>query len=396
MQETIDKINTLYEEGCREKDVARKDDQFTSHFENASFKFQEAADLLIQLIESCDDTKINFCIRGKAQYNYYSYEANECLYAFKYKQDLFEDALEFASKAKEHIIASINIIEKATDLNEETRDFLNGKLPNYKLCQLTVELRLIEPEGQQAMRSKDYIVALDKYNELGRLQEKVHDYVINSQLPEVYKRTEKGNYYGSMASVNMSIAGVYIKKKTESDYTIDILKHFLKALDFVQKAQEYNPEQLRYKEGIEKTKKNISKILIEHKSSWFDFLTEFENDQNLIKLMKQNDIELFKKQNAKFELEQSKVKLLLLTFSFYLSGFLALGYFLWQIALSEISWFRFGLIVIALPVFFTIVGAFALKTTNNLKEENFMSLIKLAFQMNLKGLNALNEGLNKK
>jgi len=64
---------------------------------------------------------------------------------------------------------------------------------------------------------------------------------------------------------------------------------------------------------------------------------------------------------------------------------------MFQIALSEILWYRFLALLISLPVIFTVVGAFALRATDSLKEENFLKLMELAFKMNLKGLKALND-----
>ena len=105
--------------------------------------------------------------------------------------------------------------------------------------------------------------------------------------------------------------------------------------------------------------------------------------------MKKTDTDLYKMESAKLEIEKNKPKQILLTFSFYFSFFLILLYALFQIAISEIVWYRFLVLIIALPVFFTVIGAFALRTTDSLKEENFIELIKLAFKTNISGLKIL-------
>ena len=239
------------------------------------------------------------------------------------------------------------------------------------------------------MKEADYVSAFDSYKKMESLQEKAHKYVEESDLPEVFKRTERGNYFANKASTAMTYAGIYIKKSVKNNYDVDIIKQFLIALVNIKKAQENNPEQDRYKEGSETTINNIKNILVKNKNNWFDYLNRLDNDNDLIKIMKETDNDLYKMESAKLEIEENKPKQLLLTFSFYFSFFLILMYALFQIAISEIIWYRFLALIIALPVFFTIIGAFALRSTDSLKEENFLELMKLAFKTNISGLKIL-------
>ena len=389
MEKEIKTINNHYNNGLKFKNIARKGDEFIHDFKNAAESFFEASRLVVELINNVDD-KINFIVRSNASKNYYLYEANECMYSYEYKNGKFNNAIEYAEKAESHINKAIKIVdENQTKLNAETKEFLRSQKSNWKLCQLTVPLRKLEPIGQGAMISQDYITALDTYKQMESLQDNAHQYVENSDMPEVFKRTERGNYFASKASTAMTLAGIYIKKSEKNDYKIDILKQFLTALKYIEKAQENNPEQDRYKEGSTITRKNIKSILLKNKNHWFDFLNETDNDKNLIKIMKKTDTDLYKMESAKLEIEKNKPKQILLTFSFYFSFFLILLYALFQIAISEIVWYRFLVLIIALPVFFTVIGAFALRTTDSLKEENFIELIKLAFKTNISGLKIL-------
>jgi cytidylate kinase len=389
MKQEIEIINSHYNDGLAFKDIARKDDKHIEDFQNAAKSFLKAAHLVDALLKGIED-KINFITRSNASKNYYLYEANECLYSYAYKSGDFEEAIKFARKAEKHINDAINIIDlNQNKLNDETKAFLIKQKSNWKLCQLTVPLRKLEPIGQNAMIAQDYVTALDSYKQMERIQDKAQQYVENSDLPEVFKRTEKGNYYASKASLAMTLAGIYIKKSNKSDYKIDILKQFLTALTNIEKAQENNPEQDRYKEGSIKIRRNIESILRKNKNDWFDYFTELSKDQNLIKIMKKTDAKLYKMQRAKLEIEKNKPKQILLTFGLYFSFFLILLYALFQIAISEIHWFRFLALILALPVFFTVIGAFALRSTDSLKEENFIELMKLAFQTNISGLKIL-------
>lgn len=392
MDEELQRINDFYNKALQAKGIAIKSDRDLDQFLVASDFYNKAVCLMDQVIAKADASKINFNTQIKALREYYLFELNECLYAFEYKNGHFDEAIILANTAKSHIEYAIKIIdENISLLNPEAKAFLTEQKDNWTLCQLTIPIRQIEPIAKKAMESKDYITALDSFRQMGELQDKVDNYVTNSQLPAVYKRTEKGNYYASKASIAMSIAGVYNVKPKKDDYRKEMLEQFLEALNFIKLAQNINPEQDKYKEGADSTTGNIQIILRKSKDKWFQYLTEFKNNKNLEAIMQQTDNDFYKRQNAKLEIEKDKPKRFILTFGFLLSAFIVLGYFLLQVALSEISWYRFIALLLCLPLFFIIIGAFALRSTDSLKEENFMKLIELAIKTNLRGLKALIE-----
>ena len=107
--------------------------------------------------------------------------------------------------------------------------------------------------------------------------------------------------------------------------------------------------------------------------------------------MQQTDNDLYKRQKAKIELENDSLKRIIISGGFWFGIFIGLGYFLLQLASSDISWYRFLAVIFFLPLFFIIVGAFTLKTTNSLKEENFIRLMELTLKMSFKGLKALSD-----
>jgi hypothetical protein len=378
MEEKISRVNEYYNQGLQAKDIARRSDENLEQYKISAENYEQAAHLIDEILQETESSKLNFVTQTKALREYYLFEANECRYAFDYKRNLFDTAKDFADTARQHIENALQIIEdNYSRLNDETKRFLDKMKSNWTLCINTIPIRQLEPVAKKSMIDKDYITALDSYRQMGELQDNVHDYVINSQLPEVYKRTEKGNYFASKASIAMSLAGVYTAKSSNNDYQKEILEQFLFALDYIKQAQEINPEQDKYKEGKDTTIENIKAVLFENKGKWFEYLTEFNNNKNLTSIMQQTDNDFFKLQNAKLEIEKNKPKQLILTFGFMFSLFIGLGYFLFQVALSEVSWYRFLGLILALPVFFTVIGAFALRATDSLKEENFLKLMEL-------------------
>lgn len=390
MEEEIQQINDFYNKALQAKDIARKSDNDLDQFKVASDFYEMAVSLMNKVLVSIDPAKINFITQTKALKEYYLFESNECLCAFEYKNANYNEAIALANKAKSHIELAIKIIDDNIHLlNADTTTFLLEQKDNWTLCSLTIPIRQIEPIGKSAMKSKDYITALDSYRQMGELQDKVDQYVSNSRLAPVYKRIEKGNYYASKASIAMSLAGVYLAKSKINDYNKEILEQFLEALNYIKLAQEINPEQDKYKEGADSTTNNIQTLLLSNKKNWFQYLTAFKNNKNLEYIMQQTDNEFYKKESAKLELEKDNTKRFLLIGMFWIVLMFCVLYVLMQIATSNISWYRFLGVTFGLPIVATIIGAFILRTTDSLKEENFIKLMTLALKINFQGLKAL-------
>jgi uncharacterized protein YqhQ len=89
------------------------------------------------------------------------------------------------------------------------------------------------------------------------------------------------------------------------------------------------------------------------------------------------------------ELEKDNTKRFLLMGGFWTLLLFCIVYLLLQIATINISWFRFISVMFGLPIVATVFGAFILRTTNSLKEENFIKLMTLALKINFQGLRIL-------
>jgi len=389
MNDDIEKCNLYYEKALAEKDIAIKSDNNIEKFLSAAKSYEKAVELIDKLID-VDLSKINFNVSCAALKEYYLYEANECLYAYNYKKGKFDASITFAKKAKAHIEDALKIIDQNFEkLNIETQNSLLIHKGNWTLSSLTVPLRLLEPLAKKAMDNGDYITALDTYRSMTDVQDKAHSYVSSSNLPEVYKRTEAANYVASKASTAMSLVGVFTLKSNKSEYHLQILEQLLIAYSFSKLGLITNPEQDRYKEGLDIIYKNIQNHLQLNKVEWFNYLTEFKDDNNLKTIMQKTNNQAYKNALAKNELENNNSKRFLLMGTFWLGIFLAIGYFVMHIASSNISWYRFIGVLFFVPLLFTILGAFILRSTNGLKEENFIKLMTLAFKINLQGLKVL-------
>ncbi|SHN45524.1 hypothetical protein [Chitinophaga sp. CF418] len=74
--------------------------------------------------------------------------------------------------------------------------------------------------------------------------------------------------------------------------------------------------------------------------------------------------------------------LLVATGGFWVGLLLGISHILMAFATSHMDWYRFIAVMAGMPLMFTLLGAFLLKTTGGLAEKNFMELVKLTLIMN--------------
>ena len=385
MDEKISRVNDFYNQGLQAKDIARRSDNDLEQYKIASNSYEMAASLIDEILKEADTSKINFITQTKALREYYLYESNECLYAYDYKNGLFDTAILFANKAKFHIELALQVIDDNFHLiNEDTKDFLTKMKSNWTLSVQTIPIRQLEPVAKKSMQNKDYVTALDSYREMGALQDNVHNYVTNSQLPEIFKRTEKGNYYASKASIAMSLAGVYTAKSINDNYQKEILEQFLTALEYIKQAQEINPEQDKYKEGKDTTINNIRLLLEENPDKWDSYYYNFENNDLLNNIMKETNVKKFTEIELKRKLNtnENKGKKLLIFGGFWLSVFIILMASITSLFLLDISWWAVILIVLLVQFAYALISATVLRNLGDLSEKGLLEIYKLTIKYN--------------
>lgn len=287
----FEQINEIYNKAMEHKEIARKSDKNLEDYIKASDFYSKASYAYQTILEKVKNINIDDETDIKQLIEYYMYEAYVCKSSYYYKTGQFLEAIENAKLAKEHIFETITIIEDNFKLlNTKSQVHLNGLKTNYLLNSLTIDIQIVEPKARLAMNNANYIDAMDLYKQMGQLQDKVYEYIKDADLEQVYKRIEIGNYYASKASIANTIAGVYLGKDNESDYSIEIMEQFLDAHRYIKLASEINPEWDLYKDGKELTKENIKDLLFNYKEKWEIFMNEFNNDPTLNKII--NEIKM--------------------------------------------------------------------------------------------------------
>lgn len=394
LNDNVEKCKAVYEEACKTKDIARVSDNNINSFKQAAELYKQAAEIIFNAILTDKTIDHDTKIQSTALRHYYKFEECGCLYAFNYKNNNFPTAIQFATDGQKEINISIQTIEtNFNSLGAEAKMFLTKMKHNWKSCAISIQIKKFEPIAKEAMIAKEYITAFDTYNKMLKIQKELYEYDEAAGLELVHIRIAKGNYIGMVANVNQAMAGILTTKISDKTFTFnlsnDLLKHFLNSLDLSFNAFEANPEWDKYRSGAETIRTNIQKLLTKNKEHWFEYLISNNNNSYLKTIMQQTDNETYKRQSAKLELEKDNTKNFLLKGLFWIVLLFCVLYVLMQIATSNISWYRFLAVMFGLPMVVTIIGAFILRTTDALKEENFLKLMTLALKINFQGLKVL-------
>ncbi|WP_295654916.1 hypothetical protein [uncultured Mucilaginibacter sp.] len=392
LNEKIAEANKHFEAANTYKDVAIRNDNNLSVFKQAADSYFIAAGLLNEIFN--DSRELSEKVRAKALHHYYLYEYFICLFPLDFKVGNFEKASKLAQKAEDNISAAL----KAVDINlqkidKTSKDFLTNMRKNWQPLTYSARLNKLEFFAKKAVISNNLIDAYDHYSQMVNIQEQVYRYEEAEGFDQKFIRIAKGNFIAMNANVSQVMGGLIKQKIFDGtfsfDMTVDLIGQFLKSIELSTSAFDANPEWDVYRVGAEEIKRYIYEILQQNKTNWFNYITEFDNNIIIQNLMRKIDNKEYNRQLAKTEIEADKLKKFLITGFFWIGMFCVIVYALLAVAQADISWYRFCAVFFGIPVVFTIVGAFALKSTDGLKEENFMKLIQLVLKINFQGLKVL-------
>jgi hypothetical protein len=387
----IEKTNHFFNEGIRLKRISNiGGTNYINDYVNASINFNSAYELISNYLIN-NTPEIHFKTQIETLAYYYKYEFFECKYAIEYKQNLFDSAIVYAKKAKEQIENAIKVIDdNISKLNADKLEMFNVHLRNWELSLKTIKIREIEPLSKKARLENNFMVAIDSYKKIKRLQEEVYLYINKSEFEEIHKRTEEGNFFANNVNVSISLANLY-SSKDSSKYYFEIIKELINAIKFSKKALKTNPEQDMYKNGLIEYEKELIKSLKDKKEIWIETLLKTNYNKQVINSMIKIDKKHYQKQIKKMKINEShSMSFKNLLWFVLLISFIAGGLVL--IFKSGLSWWYLLLLGLFIIILFTVIGAFALKAENKIKEKTFIEIIKICFK---NGLNSINKISNK-
>jgi hypothetical protein len=198
-------------------------------------------------------------------------------------------------------------------VSSETKDFFKELLPTWKYAQYTCTFDLLASDARAARDKGRLIEAFDLYKKIKNFYHKIIDYARSEKLDPVYERTAISNYLGAMTNDTKTFGRVILSKgvikEGSSDLllpkedAVELIRSALEASQLSRRAFRNNPEREQHLEVARVCIRNIQNFFKDNKSFWLDFYIEFENE--ILKLMKMVDLELFKQIEAKRFLDVS-------------------------------------------------------------------------------------------
>tara|TARA_R110002012_G_scaffold41736_5_gene114121 strand:+ start:28488 stop:29678 length:1191 start_codon:yes stop_codon:yes gene_type:complete len=380
-----------YREAFETKEKARK--------LNDGNLFNRAAGLYLRQSEYCkemlesgiklsDDAKNHFL----SDYHFMVYWYFQCLIGELHSKKIedYEYELELSEKSKKHIQNSLKHYNVIASNNQNSK-----KKDEFIRSDKQAAIDVLQAKAKKSINNGDYIEAFDFNKEA---------IVVQQELVELCKkkknytdlRIQKGNLANKYFNQSQILYGT-ILKNTDGKFNFNLIKKLIDSYDFTISAMDENPE------AIKEYKKTQNQILVKleellesenFKIKWAEILTHFD-DKIIRTIMQKNDLDAFVKAKAKTELENNQTKILLIRGLFWI-GMAGVLYFMLRDLASnnEIDLVRFFGVLFGFPVIFIIVGAFILKSTNALSQVNFIKLLRLTLNINLKGISALNPSKN--
>lgn len=261
-------------------------------------------------------------------------------------------------------------------------------------CKLYAEIKTIEVKAKKAfLIDKDYIASLDLYHDILELTEKDLQYTLDHIKDQRYIRIASGNYIITFANISQALTGIIFDKidsdRIQYDWSVDLLRHGINTLRYSQKAFDANPEHDKYRSGAITIRKNIESLLLRNKKNWMKYLIELDNNQELVKIMKSIDLENYNNIKAKTDPEISGLKKLYFTGVFWLIVLFLIFWIFYSIFSSTIPLLLKPIAGLLIIVAFTVIGAFILRSTNELSEVGFLKLMRLSLRIGFKGIKSI-------
>lgn len=390
-----DEINNIiiksYKEAFEKKEKARK--------LNDGNLFNEAAGLYLRQSEYCRElleSGRQFDVDEKnhfiADYHFMLYQQFQCLIGGLNSNNVMnlEYELEYSEKAKNHIQNCLKHYNNISEGNQNLK-----KKDEFIRSEKQAIIDVLNVKAKKAINSEKYIEAFD-FNKEAIVTQKELIELCEKKKDFADIRIQKGNLANKYFNQSQILYGQDLKS-SDDEFNYELLGKLVESYNLIKNAMDENPEAIQeYKRTKNEILFRLEELLesTNFKIKWSEILTHF--DDNIIRtIMQKTDLDAFVKAKAKTELENNQTKLFLIRGLFWLGMAGVLFFMLRDLASNDkIDLIRFFGVLFGFPIIFIIVGAFILRSTNALSQVNFIKLLRLTLNINLKGISALNPNKN--
>lgn len=393
MENKLEIAKELYEQAYNIREKARISRGNATLYLKASNKCVEASEILKDYVSSSSiDIYTKFTLEMYLWY--YLFESENMLSSYYYDLKQYKLAINHLRKSSQYLSESIKAINNAiTDSNCPNKQIFHDNIVIWKFYEnslLPNELSII---AKLKWEKEEYISSLDYYKTaVNKAEVCMNDSTIlvnQGKLPPEFKRIGIGNYIAMTANVSAALSQIIYTKlnkchdKKYEDMYIDLLELFFRVYILSKNAYLENPEWEHYSEGSYIYLNNIKILLTQNKPLWKKIYLKFEENKELLEIMKDIDKKKYNKIRRESDKYDKKVGQLWASGSFFLLLFVVILGLVTLSANIIKSFWTFLAIITSVEIILLLVSAVILKIQGELSEQGFLKLISMAFKNQL-------------
>ncbi len=394
-KEFADDASKAYLEACELQERARKSPAELELFKQAAEKLNSAREHLKLAASKASNEEERS--RAEVFGAYYHYAEHDCLRSYYYEKHDVVNARIHHEEAKGYLAQAISLADKAlAAVSKESASNLSKYKREWQHYEKINQQWGLVIDSREAWDKKEYLRALDVSRRILRSCEEVIADASDQALDPVYERVARGNQFVTlMNEYNSLVSILQIPGDGIEENPLDLVEYYVRlsyeAFKYGQEAFIANPESHRYREDSNRILGKIKEFLNLNRSLWGQLYDVFRDEPGVLKIMREVDVDRFRKVEDEKLFRTSKIVQLWGEGSFFLLVFIVVAGFVIFFATQAVSWWQLLLGITGIEVLIIILGAFIFRSTGKLSEKNFMSLILLAFQDQFKKFISLKE-----
>lgn len=313
------------------------------------------------------------------------FERYNCIAVYNYMQMEYKEAIEYGLRVEKHIDNAIEALHKI-DIDRRnvcSKEEINYDIKRWTYYKLENNIRCYVYRAEDEAKKEKYMNSIDYY----RIAVKKMKQLINEMpkyedvLEAEYYRIAQSNYLAMISNTSCEMINLmestYAQKNSDEISLIDIISESWNAYNYTELAYKNNPVWTDYKDVRRLQMSLLEKLLRENKGNWNSIYIKFEDNKELLKIMKKVDSKKYNRVESKLKLNENNAFKLWQIGSFWILLFLILSGVIGMLA-KIIAFWTFLAAITAVEIIFMIIGGFTLKSIDSLSESGFIKLMSIA------------------
>jgi hypothetical protein len=378
------------------KDRARKTRKELELYKQAAERFRSAGELSKRFAasEASDEEAKS---QAEVFAAYYHYEEHDCLQSYYYEHHDVANARIHHAEATRYLAQAIALADNAIPaVSAECARHLSKNKRVWQHYEKVNQLEALSIDSREAWDTKNHIRALDVHRRMLRSCQEVIADASDPALDPVYERIATGNLLGTLVNASQAFAQICLTRAVENetmppDLGVHYVRELYSAYEYGQRAFRVNPEWDHYREDSNYILGIIKEFLGLNRQRWGELYDVFRDQPGFLAIMRDVDVDTFKKVEEEKLLRTSKTARLWQAGGFWLLALAVVSGIVIILATHAINWWQLLLGLVGIEVLLVLVGAFTLRSIGELSDKNFMSLITLAFQQQFKMVSSIKD-----